>query len=204
MAAVTPQAVTAAVSMHPLDVSHNGAVHHDEPQRPAMNQLGLWLFFVSESFLFAALLTARFYLAGTSRGEVNQLLGLGITTILLISSLTAYLSEVSIAHGRRGAFLFYLALTILLGLIFTAGVGFEWKTAEFGRGEPYGTAFFSMTGLHASHVVSGVAMLGIVFYLGLRGHFSARSHWGVEAVVKYWHFVDVVWVFFYPALYLIG
>ena len=66
------------------------------------------------------------------------------------------------------------------------------------------TAFFAMTGLHASHVVSGVAMLALVYYLGARGHFSARDHWGVEAVVKYWHFVDVVWVFFYPALYLIG
>ena len=203
-AAVTDQPRTPG-AIRPPAVSHNGGGgHHDEPQRPAMNQLGLWLFFLSETFLFAALLTARFYLAGTGRGEVNQLLGLGITSILLVSSLTAYLSEVSIANGNRGAFQFYLLLTILLGIVFAGGVAFEWQTAEFGRAEPYGTAFFSMTGLHASHVVSGVGMLGLVYYLSMRGHFSAKDHWGVEAVVKYWHFVDVVWVFFYPALYLIG
>ncbi len=179
------------------------AVHHEEPQRPAMNQLGLWLFFLSESFLFGALLSARFYLAGTDRPHVNQLLGLAITAILLVSSLTAYRSESSIARGDRKAFLRYLLATIALGIIFAVGVGYEWSTAEFHRSEPYGAAFFSMTGLHASHVVSGVVMLGMVYYLGARGHFSADSHWGVEAVIKYWHFVDVVWVFFYPALYLI-
>src|SRR3990172_4907245 len=206
MDAITQQTpALGGAAVHRAVFSHKGAAgHHDEPQRPAMKQLGLWLFFVSESFLFAALLTARFYLAGTGRGEVNQLLGLGITSILLLSSLTAYLSEVSIAEGNGGAFLLYLFLTIVLGVAFAGGVAFEWTTAEFGRSEPYGTAFFSMTGLHASHVVSGVGMLGLVYYLGMRGHFSAKDHWGVEAVVKYWHFVDVVWVFFYPALYLIG
>ena len=195
----------AAVAYHPPVPGHNGATpHHEEAQRPGMNQLGLWLFFISESFLFAALLAARFYLAGTSREHVDQVLGLGITSVLLLSSLTAYMSEASIASGKRGAFLAYLLITIVLGALFAVGVGFEWSTAEFGRSEPYGTAFFAMTGLHASHVISGVGMLAIVYYLGMRGHFSAKSHWGVEAVVKYWHFVDVVWVFFYPALYLIG
>jgi cytochrome c oxidase subunit 3 len=182
---------------------HAHTTHHEEPQRPAMNQLGLWLFFVSESFLFAALLSARFYLAGTDRPHVNQLLGLIITSILLVSSLTAYRSESAIARGDRSAFLRYLLATIALGLVFAAGVGYEWSSAEFSRDEPYGAAFFSMTGLHASHVISGIVMLAMVYYLGVRGHFSAESHWGVEAVIKYWHFVDVVWVFFYPALYLV-
>lgn len=180
------------------------AAHHEEPRRPAMNQLGLWLFFVSETFLFAALLSARFYLAGTERPHVDQLLGLAITSILLLSSLTAFQSEAAIARGDRGRFLGFLLATIALGVIFVIGVAFEWSEAEFSRDEPYGTAFFSMTGLHASHVISGVVMLGLVYYLGVRGHFSARSHWGVEAVIKYWHFVDVVWVFFYPALYLVN
>jgi len=186
-----------------LPQQHAAAGHHEEPQRPAMNQLGLWLFFLSETFLFGALLSARFYLAGTDREHVNQLLGLGITAILLVSSLTAFMSEVSIAKGDRKAFLRYLLATIVLGIIFAGGVAYEWSTAEFSRSEPYGAAFFSMTGLHASHVVSGVGMLIMVYFLGARGHFSAEKHWGVEAVIKYWHFVDVVWVFFYPALYLV-
>jgi cytochrome c oxidase subunit 3 len=92
--------------------------------------------------------------------------------------------------------------TIILGLVFVVGVGFEWASADFSPSDPYGTAFFSMTGLHATHVISGIVMLLMVGYLASRGHFTEESQWGVEATVKYWHFVDVVWVFFYPILYL--
>ena len=176
---------------------------HAEHRPLALNQAGLWFFFLSETFLFAALLSARFYIAGFKQPEhVNQQLGLAITTILILSSFTAYMSETSIAHGDRKGFTRYLLLTILLGLVFVAGVAVEWSTAEFHISEPYGTAFFSMTGLHASHVVSGIVILCLVLGLGAKGRFSAESHWGVEASIKYWHFVDVVWVFFYPALYL--
>lgn len=184
---------------------HAAAIEHHEENRRAMNQLGLWLFFISESFLFAALLAARFYLAGVDKpAELNQFLGLIITSVLLLSSFTAYRAEVAIAHGDRAGFLRNLLATIIMGAVFVVGVGFEWGTAEFSRREPYGTAFFSMTGLHASHVISGVAMLALVFVRGLRGHFSPEDYWGVEGTIKYWHFVDVVWVFFYPALYLVG
>lgn len=170
-----------------------------------VNQAGLWFFFLSESFLFTALLSGRFVLAGFKRPEnVDQLLGLTITTILITSSFTAYMSETSMARGERQAFLRYLLLTILLGIAFVAGVAREWSTAEFSVAEPFGTAFFSMTGLHASHVVSGIIILMLVYRLGSRGHFSPESHWGAEAAIKYWHFIDVVWVVFYPALYLVG
>jgi cytochrome c oxidase subunit 3 len=180
-------------------------VHHEEPKRPAMNQVGLWLFFLSESFLFAALLSARLYLAGFHEPKgVNQQLGLAITMILIASSFTAYMSECGIARGDRGAFLRYIFATVFLGLVFAGGVAVEWSTAEFSIHEPYGTAFFSMTGLHASHVLSGVAILGLIGIQGMKGRYSKDSHWGVEAAIKYWHFVDVVWVFFYPALYLIN
>ncbi len=181
------------------------AHHEEEHNRPAMNQLGLWLFFVSESFLFAALATTRFYIAGLDKPEhLNQLLGLGITSILLTSSVCAYLAEAAIARGDRGACKMYLLFTICLGLVFAAGVAIEWSTAEFKASEPYGTAFFTMTGLHASHVISGVGLLALTYRLLSKGHFSAESHWGVEASIKYWHFVDVVWVFYYPILYLVS
>ncbi len=182
------------------------AHHHEEEHNPpAMNQMGLWLFFISESFLFAALASARFYIAGLDRPEhLNQLLGLGITSILLTSSVCAYLAEAAITRGDRAACKMYLLMTIVLGLVFAGGVAIEWSTAEFKPDEPYGTAFFSMTGLHASHVISGVALLGLTYRLLSKGHFSAESHWGVEASIKYWHFVDIVWVFFYPILYLLS
>jgi len=173
--------------------------------RPAINTVGLWLFFVSETFLFSALLASRFYLAGTDRPEhLDQVLGLAITSVLLLSSVTAYGAETAMARGRRGLSVLFLTLTIVLGLVFFGGVVVEWSQAEFSQGEPYGTAFFSMTGLHASHVLSGVGMLLLALFLVLRGRFSADRHWGLEATIKYWHFVDVVWVFFYPALYLVG
>jgi cytochrome c oxidase subunit 3 len=178
---------------------------HATHNRFAIRTLGLWLFFLSESFLFAALLAGRFYLAGTERPEeLDQHLGLAITSILLLSSATAYTAEVAISKGRRGWAQIFVFLTIVLGLVFFGGVVVEWSTAEFSQGEAFGTAFFSMTGLHASHVVSGIVILLLVQYLMLRGRFSADDHWGVEASIKYWHFVDVVWVFFYPALYLVN
>ncbi len=170
------------------------AAHHEERRPLKLNQLGLWLFFLSESFLFAALLTARFYIAGVDRpDELNQALGLGITSVLLTSSVTAFLAENAMATGDRKAFSRYLLATIALGCVFVGGVGVEWTGAEF-----------HLTGLHASHVVSGIVILLLVYNLARRGQFSPDSHWGVEASIKYWHFVDVVWVFFYPALYLIG
>ena len=86
---------------------------------------------------------------------------------------------------------------------FAAGVGFEWKTAEFSRHEAFGSVFFTMTGIHASHVVSGIGILFLVWIQMRRGKFNAKNHWPVSGAIMYWHFVDVVWVFFYPALYLV-
>src|SRR3990172_9345494 len=109
----------------------------EEARRPALNQLGLWLFFASETFLFAALATARFYIAGLDRPEeLNQKLGLAITSVLLLSSVTAFRAESAIAHGDRANFLRYLLATIVLGLVFVGGVGIEWTTAEFHVSEP--------------------------------------------------------------------
>jgi cytochrome c oxidase subunit 3 len=94
--------------------------------------------------------------------------------------------------------------TIGLGLAFLVGVGFEWREAfrAFPPHTAYGTVFFTMTGMHAFHVVTGLVVLGIVRRMGT----SQRppGPWPIEAAVKYWHFVDIVWVFFYPALYLIN
>ena len=173
-----------------------------------LNRLGLWLFFASESMIFAALLTTRFVLLGTSRPEgLNQALGLGLTAVLLLSSVSAYSAEASIAQGKRTAFLLYLVATIVLGTVFLVGVvGFEWREAAamgISYQSGYGIAYFSMTGMHALHVLSGIVLLGLVLLNGRRGAYSPENYWGVEAVIKYWHFVDLVWVFFYPALYLI-
>ena len=170
------------------------------------NRLGLWLFLASDLFLFGGLYITRWYLLGGHRPELNQLLGLVVTFVLLVSSFFMNRAETSIAHGDRTGFLVSTAITLLLGVAFLVGVvGVEWRTAPFGPGDgPQGSVFFMLTGMHAFHVFSGVLFLLIILRNGARGLYSADKHWAVEACANYWHFVDVVWIFYYPALYLIG
>lgn len=177
---------------------------HSTHDRVRMNRVGLWLFFFSETIVFALLFMTRFYLNGIKVAKVDQLLGLGITIILLVSSVTAYTAETAIEHDRRRLASWALFATIVLGIIFAFGVAFEWATAEFTKDTTFGTAFFTMTGMHAFHVISGVFMLGLLWGQVLRGRFNSKDHWPVSGVVMYWHFVDIVWVFFYPALYLVS
>lgn len=171
-------------------------------------RLGLWLFIASESMIFVALLFTRFYMQGVYRpAELNQVLGLTITTILLISSFAANRAEVLMGQGDRTGFLRSLGITIVLGLIFLLTVALvEWPEAlHFAPPSTgYGTLFFVITGMHAFHVLTGLLILLIVFLQGWQGRFSAQDYWGVQGGVVYWHFVDVVWVFVYPILYLVG
>ncbi len=169
----------------------------------AMKRAGLWLFFFSECVLFGLLMSTRFFLEGIHKEHLDQLLGLGITVVLVTSSATAYMAETSMELGRRTPAIWYIIATISLGLLFAFGVGFEWATAEFSRHEAFGTVFFTMTGVHASHVMSGVGLLVLLLVQLLRGRFSQEDHWPVSGVIMYWHFVDIVWVFFYPTLYLV-
>ena len=187
------------------------ATHHPAMSTPAerlyLNRLGLWLFILSESCLFAAFLWARFYLLGVQRPpELNQALGLGISLLLLLSSLTAYRAETSIHYGSVAGLLRNTAATIGLGGLFLIGVGLEWAEAlqHFPPSTLFGTVFFSLTGLHALHVLSGIALLALVYWNGRRGRYGPANAWAVEGAVKYWHLVDVAWVFIYPTLYLVG
>lgn len=169
------------------------------------NRLGLWLFFVSEGFLFSALIVTRFYLWGNTRPDLDQTLGLIITVVLLISSFFMNRAEAAIAHDDRPEFLRNLIITALLGLAFLVGVvGFEWTGHVRPSDGAFGAVLYGMTGMHALHVVSGVVFILIVWNKGRKGEFSAERHWGVEACAIWWHYVDLVWVFFYPAIYLMG
>ncbi|HBY92390.1 MAG: cytochrome c oxidase subunit 3 [Ardenticatenaceae bacterium] len=178
----------------------------DYQYRLRNNRLGLWLFILSDSFVFGGLLVTRFYLLGGHRPHLDQVLGLIVTSVLLASSFFMNRAETLISNGDRRGFLSSTLITMLLGIAFLVGViGFEWRLAPFGPGDgAQGAVFYMMTGMHAFHVLSGVAFLGIVYRNGRKGCYSAERHWAVEACANYWHFVDVVWIFFYPALYLIG
>jgi cytochrome c oxidase subunit 3 len=155
--------------------------------------------------MFGGLLVSRFYLWGNTRPDLDQTLGLIITAILLLSSFFMNRAEMAIAHNDRKEFLRNLLITAALGIAFLVGVvGFEWTGHIRPTDGAFGAVLYGMTGMHALHVVSGVVFILIVWNLGRKGHFSAEQHWGVEACAIWWHYVDLVWVFFYPALYLMG
>ena len=170
------------------------------------NRLGLWLFILSDAFLFAGLLVSRFNLLGLTRPDLNQYLGLLVTAVLLASSFFMNRAETQMRLGDLKGFLISTTVTLVLGIGFLAGVvGVEWRDAPLAVGDSaYSAVFFMMTGMHAFHVLTGVIFLGIIINNGRRGLYSAEKHWAVEAATVYWHFIDVVWIFFYPALYLIG
>jgi cytochrome c oxidase subunit 3 len=181
---------------------------HAYDYKAGTNRLGLWLFLVSDSFVFGGLMVMRINLLGLTRPELNQLLGLGVTAVLLISSFFMNRGETLMHNGDRQGFLRNTAITFVLGLGFLLGVVLvEWRlaiheglTPDSG---PAGAAFFMMTGMHAFHVFTGLILLAIVMANGRRGLYDEKNY-PVEAAAVYWHFVDVVWIFFYPALYLIG
>lgn len=179
----------------------------DYRRKLSANRLGLWLFILSDTFVFGGLYVSRFYLLGTAeRPEGSQLIGLVVTSVLLLSSFFMNRAETAIAHDDRKTFLRSTLITLVLGTIFLVGVvGVEWPLAPFGPGDGAAASlFFAMTGFHAFHVLTGLIFLAVVYRNGRKGLYSSERHWGVEACAVYWHFVDVVWIFFYPALYLIG
>ncbi|GAB4488588.1 MAG: hypothetical protein OHK0031_12440 [Anaerolineales bacterium] len=183
--------------------------HESYAFKTETNRLGFWLFLLSDAFLFAGLLVTRFNLMGLTRLPLNQTLGLAVTSVLLISSFFMNRAEVQMGRGDLAAFRRNVIVTIVLGLAFLAGVlGVEWRLAAAEGVKASASAqdaiFYMMTGMHAFHVLTGVIFLFIVLRNAGKGLYNEEKHWPVEAATVYWHFIDLVWIFFYPALYLIG
>ena len=198
---------TEAESTHTDHTGHHEPTLSEYRYKVGSLRLGLWLFIFSDAFVFAGLLLARFNLMGDSRPELDQTVGLIVTAMLLISSFFINRGEVALAAGDQKAFLRNTMITIVLGSLFMIGVvGVEWPLASqhLIPGSVAASLFYTMTGFHAFHVLTGVVFLVIVWNNGRKGMYNAERHWPVEAAAVYWHFIDVVWVFFYPALYLVG
>jgi cytochrome c oxidase subunit 3 len=182
---------------------------HSYAYKTGTNRLGLWLFLLSDAFVFAGLLTTRINLLGLTRPHLNQILGLAVTALLLISSFFMNRAETAMTHGDKKGFITNALITLVLGLGFLLGVvAVEWPLAAAeGLTASSGTAgavFYMLTGMHAFHVFTGLIFLLVIINNARKDVYSADQHWGVEAATVYWHFVDLVWIFFYPALYLIG
>jgi cytochrome c oxidase subunit 3 len=128
------------------------------------------------------------------------------TLILLCSGAACTWAHHALAHeDNRKDMINGLALSVGLGVIFTIFQAYEYSHAAFGFSDSiYGANFFMATGFHGFHVVVGTIFLFICMLRAMRGHFSSNSHLGFEAAAWYWHFVDVVWLFLFAAVYVWG
>jgi len=127
------------------------------------------------------------------------------TLILLCSGAAATWAHHAIQHDDRKSFIQGLALAVALGIMFTVFQAFEYSEATFGfAGNIYGGTFFMATGFHGFHVIIGTIFLTVCLIRALRGQMNSEHHLGFEAAAWYWHFVDVVWLFLFAAVYIWG
>jgi cytochrome c oxidase subunit III len=127
------------------------------------------------------------------------------TLVLLTSGTTVTWAHHSLQTGDRKGMLWGLALTVLLGVLFTACQAYEYSHAGFQfAGHVYGSTFFMATGFHGMHVIIGTIFLIVVLFQARAGHFTPKQHFGFEAAAWYWHFVDVVWLFLFSSIYVWG
>ncbi len=179
---------------------------------------GMIFFITSEALIFANLIAAYLYLEirnqnGTwsfklpTGDHLDFLFPLVNTFILLASSIPVRIAGAGIARGNRRNLILGLLGTIVLGSTFLGGQAYEY-TNLFGQHftpqyQTFGSAFFTLTGFHGLHVTIGVLFLLICLIRSLRGDFTAKKHFAVEAGEMYWHFVDFVWVVVFSTVYLL-
>ncbi len=215
----------------PLSDSHASALAHhfsDVDQQNEANTLGMWIFLVTEIMFFGGLfLVYTIYrvaypeaFAEASR-SLDVVLGTTNTTVLLCSSLTMALAVNAAQTGNRKLIVAFLLLTLLLGSIFLGIKGLEYyhkyeehhiPGASFhyeGEADPreaqlFFGLYFVLTGFHALHMVIGAAVIIYFAIRAWRGFYPPEKYVAVEQLGLYWHFVDIVWVFLFPLLYLIG
>jgi cytochrome c oxidase subunit 3 len=127
------------------------------------------------------------------------------TLILLTSGTTVTWAHHALLHNDRQGLKMGLWLTVILGVIFTACQAYEYSHAAFGfKGHIYGATFFMATGFHGAHVIIGTIFLAVCLFRAYKGHFTPEQHLGFEFAAWYWHFVDVVWLFLFAAIYVWG
>ena len=128
------------------------------------------------------------------------------TLILLLSGTTITWAHHALIHGNRKHLIMGLGFTVLLGLTFTTFQALEYSEApfKFAGGGVYPSTFFLATGFHGFHVIVGTIFLIVCWFRARAGEFTPERHFGFEAAAWYWHFVDVVWLFLFVAIYLWG
>jgi len=199
-------------------------------QQKDASTLGMWLFLITEIMFFGGMFLAYsvyrgiyptiFAIASTS---LNVYIGAANTVVLLCSSFTMVLAVRAAQLGQRRAIIVFLVLTLALGTVFLGVKAYEWKEkfeehhipgqAAFhlegvsadqqGHAQLFFSLYFAMTGLHALHMVIGAGILTVLIFQARRGKFTADYMTPVDVAGLYWHFVDIIWIFLFPLLYLI-
>ena len=203
--------------------------HHfdDAHQQHDASSLGMWLFLVNEVMFFGGLFTAYvIYRSAYAEAfahashHLNIVLGTINTAVLIGSSLTMAMAVHSSQVGRQRALQLFLVLTILLGSTFLCikgfeyahkfheglvpGPGFTYDGPDAPHAQLFFSIYFAMTGLHALHMVIGIGVMSVLLAQARKGVYGAAYYTPVELSGLYWHFVDIVWIFLFPLLYLFG
>jgi cytochrome c oxidase subunit III len=180
---------------------------------PSRGRVGMLSLIIAESAIFTIFVVAYIYYIGRSVSGPTPAQVLDIpwfnSVCLFSSSATIIFAEHAIQHGRMRAFAAWWALTMLLGIEFLAGTAIEWHKLIFADGltirtNLFGTTFYSLVGLHATHVVVGLLMLSLVMILTLLGRVQQRHAERIQVLALYWHFVDAVWVVVFTVVYFVG
>lgn len=207
---------------------HASVAHQfdDREQQFEAANLGMWTFLATEVMFFGGLFMAYavyryLYPAGFAEASrhTDMLLGGVNTAVLLTSSLTMALAVRAAQLGRRRSLVMFLVLTILMGMVFLGikgveyykeyeeqlvpGLNFAFEGEHAQAVKLFFTFYFFMTGLHAVHMIIGIGVVAVIAVMAWQGRFSSEYYTPVDLTGLYWHFVDIVWVFLYPLLYLI-
>src|SRR5579862_7702770 len=180
------------------------------PSRGKVAMAGL---IMAESAIFTIFVVAYlFYLGKSLSGPTPREVlepPIFFTVCLLSSSLTVHFASRSLEHGKRSTFLGFWLLTIILGGLFLFGTGLEWHRLIYHDGltistNLFGTTYYSLVGLHATHVTAGLIMLITVLIFGLAGRVGSEQAGRIGVLAMYWHFVDAVWVVVFTVVYILG
>lgn len=174
---------------------------------------GMLLLIATEAALFALLLASYFYTRFQTEGpwppdgiaDPELAKPIAMTLLLMISSIPAYLAERNARRGDQRGLVVALLATLILGSAFLALQIWEYteKAKLFTpRTNAYGSLFYTITGLHGSHVIVGLLILGWTQFFAWRGAYASENHVAVQVSALYWHFVHVVWLFVFASLYL--
>jgi cytochrome c oxidase subunit 3 len=213
----------------PHQAHHPALAHHFDSlaQQTEATTLGMWVFLVTEVLFFGGLFATymiyrSWYPAAFAAAshELDVTLGTINTVVLITSSLTMALAVHAAQLGQRKTLMLFLIVTMILGGVFLGiksveyyhkfvehhvpGPSFQFEAEHFRHAQIFFSLYFVMTGLHAVHMIIGIGIMLVMLYWSWNGTITQEYYSPIEISGLYWHFVDIVWIFLFPLLYLIG